>query len=63
MRHDEAVKLALQWMRDNYGPCKNLSPSQQDKYHENLGLICHFLHTLIPHDKAYENNPPGTMER
>ncbi len=41
--HEEAITKANEWMRENY-------PEQpkSDRYHERLGLLIDFLHSLHP---------------
>ncbi len=46
--HEEAMDKAKLWMRETYGAAKDLSPEQRDRYHERLGLLVDFLHTLLP---------------
>ena len=46
--HEEAIESAKQWMRDNYGVARELDSAARDRYHEKLGLLVDFLHTLHP---------------
>lgn len=46
--HQEALFVAKQWMTLNYGIPRELSEEARDRYHEKLGLLVDFLHTLHP---------------
>ena len=46
--HDEAINVAKQWMRDNYGIPRELSEEARGRYHEKLGMLVDFLWTLHP---------------
>lgn len=46
--HDDAINVAKQWMRDNYGIPRELSEESRARYHEKLGLLVDFLWTLHP---------------
>lgn len=46
--HEEAINIAKQWMRDNYGIPRDLGADARDHYHERLGFLVDFLWTLHP---------------
>lgn len=50
--HDEAINIAKQWMRENYGVPRELSEESRDRYHEKLGLLVDFLWTLHPPESS-----------
>jgi hypothetical protein len=50
--HEEALNVAKQWMRDNYGIARELSEEARDRYHEKLGLLVDFLWTLHPPESS-----------
>ncbi len=54
--HDEAINVAKQWMRDNYGIPRELSEESRDSYHEKLGMLIDFLWTLHPPQSSPNNS-------
>jgi hypothetical protein len=50
--HDEAINVAKQWMRDNYGIARELDEESRDRYHEKLGLLVDFLWVLHPPESS-----------
>ena len=48
MTHDEAIKCAQRWMRENYGSPKEMDEEQRNRFHENLGMLIDFLWALHP---------------
>lgn len=46
--YEEALAVAKQWMRDTYGTARELPEESRDRYHEKLGFLVDFLHTLHP---------------
>jgi len=58
--HDDAVNVAKQWMRDNYGIPRELSEESRASYHEKLGLLIDFLGTLHPPEPSPNDQSSAT---
>jgi hypothetical protein len=46
--HDEAMHSAMEWIHDEYGSPRDMTPEQRDRYHEQLGFLLCFVHHLHP---------------